>query len=154
HLEILLRAADLIAKERVAPLDRAADRFRVGVDEQARGVEAMPFLRPIRSVHTVAVQLAGAHVGKIAVPDLVVSLAQRDARALDGIIGPAEQTQLEAARVFREDREVDAFAIPVGAERVWVAGPYAHVSDPRGDRGQRSRGARGRSRCRPSASLG
>src|SRR6185312_427251 len=125
--EVLLLAAHLISEQRVAPRDGAADRLGIGIDEQARWIEALSVFGTIRAVHAIAVELSGPDVGEIAMPDLVVALAQCDARALDGIVGTAEEAQLDPRRVFRKDGEVDTFAIPGRAEWVRLAGPDAHV---------------------------
>jgi hypothetical protein len=56
-------------------------------------------------------------------PHLVGALGERDALELPpaGII---ENAQLDALRVFGEQREVNAFAVPGSAARVRAPGPY------------------------------
>ena len=126
-LEVLARAADLVGEQRVAPPDRARDRLRVRVDQQLGGVEAIAVLRIVRSVDAIAVELSGAHVGQIAVPDLIGALAQSDRVRFDVVVFVLEQAELDAGRVLGEDREVDALAVPCGTERIRLAGPDAHV---------------------------
>src|SRR5947207_4235081 len=104
---------DLAAPEARANL--ADDQFRVGVEHQLRCVEAMAVLG--RAVDAIAVQQARASIGQIAVPDEVGALAQLHALEL----APAariEQAELDARGVLREEREVDAGAVPSRAERV------------------------------------
>ena len=74
-----------------------------------------------RTVHTVAIQLAGPDVGQITVPDHVGLLGQRNHQRLGFRLGRIEQAQLYASRMFGEQREVDADAIPGGTE--WVGSP-------------------------------
>ena len=73
------------------------------------GLKRLPVARIVRTVDAVAVELAGPHVGQVAVPDLIGALAQLDLRATR----PrrpcvVEEAQLDAGRVLGEDREVDA----------------------------------------------
>ena len=80
HDEIAARRADAIAVTGVVPDDLAVERAGVGVDEQLVGIEAVAVGRVVGAVDAVAVELAGTHVGQIAVPDLVGVFGQRDAR--------------------------------------------------------------------------
>jgi hypothetical protein len=63
----------------------------------------MSLLRLIRTVHAIAVQLAGPRFGQIAVPDLVGLLAQRDALQL-ATAAVIEQAQLDAVACSRTAR--------------------------------------------------
>jgi hypothetical protein len=126
RLEILLGPADLVGEERIAPLDRPGDRLRVRIDEELRGVEALPLGRGVRSVDAVAVVLSRAHVGQIAVPDLVGALHHRNLLALDGVVGPLEQTELDRRRLLGEERKVDPFAVPRRPGGIRAARPDAH----------------------------
>src|SRR3954468_2411225 len=69
--EILVRAADLVREQRVAPRYRARDRFRVWIDEQLRCIKAVSIVRIVRAVHAVAVELARPDVRQITVPNLI-----------------------------------------------------------------------------------
>ncbi len=126
--QIFLRATDSVAEVRVAPVQRALQVLRVRLDQQLVGVEAVSAGRFIRSVDPVAVQGPRTRLRQVAVPDLVRVLAQLDALQLV-LAGLIEDAQLDFSRVGREQREVDAFAIPCRASGVGLAGP---------DRGDRS----------------
>ena len=126
-LEILEGRADLVGEERIAPLDGAGDRFRVRIDEQLRGIEAVAVGRIVRSVDAIAVELTGADVRQIAVPDLIGPIAKTDLVRLDSVVLAMKQAQLDRGRVFGKEGEVDALAVPRGAERVWFTGQDAHV---------------------------
>src|SRR5207245_2200816 len=63
-----------------------------------------------------------ASIGEIAVPDEVGALAQLDALEL-APSARVEQAELDARRVLREEREVDAGAVPGRAERMSAAAP-------------------------------
>ena len=124
--EVTVRVAGVVAEEHIAPADGAAERAGVRVDEQLRRVEAVAVLGVPGTVDAVAVELAGAEVGKIRMPDEAVALAQRDAVGLARIAGGGEQTEIDGGRVLREESEVDPLAIPRGAERIRHAGPDPH----------------------------
>src|SRR5688500_1962101 len=109
------------------PAHRPGDELRVRVHDQLVWVEAVSRMRRIRSMYAIAVQLPGADVRQVAVPDHVRLLRKRDGERLDLSIHRVEQAQLHARRVFREDGEVDADAVPGGAERVRPAGPDAEM---------------------------
>src|SRR4029078_2112101 len=100
----------------------ADDRFRVRIEQQLLRIEAMALLRLIRTVHAIAVELAGPRFGQVAMTDVIGLLAQRDALQL---APPAiiEQAQLDAFRMLREQREVDALAVPRRTLRKGFTGP-------------------------------
>ncbi|EXI74697.1 MAG: hypothetical protein AW07_01625 [Candidatus Accumulibacter sp. SK-11] len=120
--QILVGTADAVTELGIAPLDGADNRFGVGVEQQLVRIEAVPFLRPIRTMDPVAVQLPGAHFGQIRMPDLIGLLGQLDTLAF---LPPAvvEQAQLDLVRVLREQGEIDPFAIPGSAQRIGLARP-------------------------------
>ena len=119
--EVGARAADPVAVERVVPAQLAGERPGVGVEQQLVRVEAVPGLGRVGAMGAQAVELAGAQVGEVAVPDLVGELRQRDAVGLAPALG-VEQAELDPAGVGGEDRDVDAGAVPGGAERERQAG--------------------------------
>ena len=93
-------------------------------------IEAVPGCRLIRSVDAKAVELAGLQIGKVAVPDLVGPLGQRDPLGFLDRARRIEQAQLDLRRMFREEGEVDARAVPGCAERIRRAAPDTHVKTP------------------------
>src|SRR6185437_5515802 len=124
--EVLALLADGVAVVRVAPADVPDDAPSVGVEQQLVRVEAVAFLRLVRPVHAVAVELTGTCLRKVAVPHEVGTLAQRDALRL-ALAALVEQAQLHLLRVPREEREVHALAVPGGAERMRRALPQLRV---------------------------
>ena len=112
------------AHEAVDPVgvtERAVQRARVGVDEQLVRVEPVPLSRCVGSVHAVAVALPRAESRDVAVPDVVGPGDERVARGLP-LAALVEQAELDAGRVRREQREVDAAVPRDGAERVGAGG--------------------------------
>ena len=130
HGEIFALAADAIAEMTVAPAQIADDRFGVWIEQQLLRVEAKPFRRIVGTVNPVAVAQSGPGVGQIAMPDLIGLLGQLDALDLAPALG-IEHAQLHALGLLREEREVDALAVPCRAQRVRAAGPghEAHRTD-------------------------
>ena len=94
----------------------------------------MPALGIVRSIHAIAIQQSWTRFRQIRVPYLIGALAQGDALYLM----PAtriKNTQLDFLGVGREDREVDTFAVPSGAEGVRAPGPDPHPATPAGRAG-------------------
>src|SRR5512132_1347660 len=97
--EIAVFAADLVGEVGVVPVDLAEQRLGVGVDEQLVGIEAMPPVRSVGAVDTVAVELPRADIREIAVPNIVGVLRQDDARDLLFAV-LVEQAKLDSLGMF------------------------------------------------------
>ena len=110
---------EVVGEEGLAAVDLPVDRLGVGVEQELDGVAAVAGGGVVRTVHAVAVALAGLHVREVDVPDVGVDLGQLDARL--GVV-VLEQAQLDAIGGLREQREVRAGAVELGAERVGLAG--------------------------------
>ena len=57
-LQIRLAVSDLIAEQRIVPVDRAIDRLGVGIEQQLGGIESMPIGRVHRG-HEPGIRSAG-----------------------------------------------------------------------------------------------
>src|SRR5580704_16462115 len=95
---------------------------RVRVEQKLVRVKAMPLLRRVGAVHAVAVECPGPDPSDVTVPDLVRVLGKADARRL-ALARLVEQAYLDLARMRREQRKIDAFAVPGRAQRPWQAFP-------------------------------
>src|SRR5688572_27331393 len=62
--EILLRVADLVAEDRIVPMQRPADSVGVWIEQKLVGVETQAFLRLVRSVNPIAVQVPRFRIRK------------------------------------------------------------------------------------------
>ena len=120
--QVQLRVGGVVAEVRIAPAHPPRQQPRIRFDQQFVGIEAVAALRIVRAVAAIAVQQAGTRLGQVAVPDLVGVFVQRDALHFVPT-GGIEEAQLHLGRVFREQRKVDAFAIPGGAARIGIARP-------------------------------
>ncbi len=120
--QVFAGRADPVAEMGVGPAERSEQRLGVGVDQQLVGVEAVAGGRLVGAVDPVAVERAGARFRQIAVPDLVRVFRQRHPVDLAGA-GLVEQAQLDPGRIGREQGEIDAEAVPGGAERIGTARP-------------------------------
>src|SRR5688572_4689846 len=86
----------------------------------------MAVLRLIRTIDTIAIKLPGPRFRQIAMPDAIGLLGQLDSLQF----APAarvEQTQLNLARVLREQREVHSLAIPGRPQ--WIGPPRPYCGD-------------------------
>ena len=93
-----IRVAEVVAEQRLVPVDLAFDGLGVGVEQQLVRVEPLAALRVVVAVHAVAVALAGADRRQVRVPDVRIDIDQIDAGLLAAV---AEETQLDAGRRLR-----------------------------------------------------
>ena len=112
-------AAKGVRKDRLLPVDAAADGARVGIDQQLRGIAAHTLCRVPRTVHAIAVTLPRADATEVPVPAERAALRQVESLLVSRFV---EETQLDALSRFGEQREVRAAPIPARAERKRVAG--------------------------------
>ena len=120
--EVLAPAADPVAEMGVAPMELADQLLGVGVEQQLVMIEAVARLRVVGAVDAIAVELARADVGQVAVPDLVGVLGQHDPLQL-ALAAGIEQAELDLLGIGAEQGEVDAPAIEGGAQRIGGTGP-------------------------------
>ncbi len=114
---------EVVAEERLVPLDLAVRRLGVGVEQQLVGVAAQAPLGLVGPVHPVAVALPGLDLWQEAVPHVRVDLGELDARLVAVLV---EQTQLDALGHLAEQREVGAAAVERRTERVSGSWPDVH----------------------------
>ncbi|MNU90348.1 hypothetical protein D3C71_802130 [compost metagenome] len=113
--QVLVTMAHGVAEQRRRPLQLAHHLPGVGVQQQLVAVETVPGLGRVRAVHAIAVALARAGVGQVAVPYLVGVLGQDDPLHLTPPL--VEQAQLHAGGMAAVEREVDAHPVPGRAQR-------------------------------------
>jgi hypothetical protein len=106
----------------VAPTEFADHRLRVRIEQQLVVVEAVAARRVVWPVAAVSIKLPRSDIGKIAVPDLVGVLGQRDPRVFTAR-HRVEQAELDPFGMRREDGEVDPLAVPSCAARIGKPGP-------------------------------
>ena len=113
-----LGLAGAVAEERVVPADAAGDRLRVGIEKNLGRIEAVPLGRRVRAVDAVAVEQTGPRFGQIDVPDLVAALRDGDPSDFARGVRRVEEAEVDRRRVLAEEGEIDARAVPGGAQRV------------------------------------
>ena len=128
--QVLLGVPDRVPVQGVAPSDGPADGLGVRVDQELVRVEPVALLRLVRSVDPVAVQLPGAGVGKVTMPDQVRPLPDGDPLRLDRIVVVIEQAQLDPSGVLGEQGEVHPLAVPGRPLRIWHSRPDPHHGRP------------------------
>jgi hypothetical protein len=119
--EVAARRADVIAVNRVGPAQLSGQAPGVGVQQQLVRIEPVALFRRIGAIGAEAVELAGASMRQIAVPDLVGAFRQRIARQLLAARG-VEQAEVHAFGIGREHRKIDAQTVKGRAERVGGSG--------------------------------
>src|ERR1700716_2004625 len=114
--KIALGRTDGIAKQGIVPLQLSNDLLAIGVEKKLVVVEAVTRRRRIGAVHAVAIDLTRPSVRKIAVPNLVGIF--RKFYALDLLLAfEIEKAELHLGGVGREQREIDAKAVPGRSQR-------------------------------------
>jgi hypothetical protein len=105
---------------RIVPAQVPVEGLGVGVDEQLVVVEPVPAFRIVGAVDPIAIELAGAHIREVAVPDLVRVFRQRHPVGL-ALAFRIEEAEFDLLGVRGEQREIDAAAVPGRAKRIGQA---------------------------------
>ncbi len=108
--------AMIVTIDRAGVIETAMYGVRIGIDEQFGRVEAESDFGPVGTVDPVAVRLAGRETGDIAVPDVAGPFRKEYPVGFVRIVGTGEQTELDGGGMDGVKREVDALAVPMGAE--------------------------------------
>ncbi len=122
----------LVAEQGGVPLELSDGLPGVGVEQQLVGIEAVAGGRLVGAMDAVTVDRARSRIRQIAVPDLVGVLRQHDALDL-ALAGGVEQAELDFCRMRREQGEIDAQAIPRGAERMGQTFRESRTAQGRGN---------------------
>jgi hypothetical protein len=120
--EVVAPVADGVAEHRVAPAQASDDVAGIRIEQQLGRIEAMAFFGLVGTVHAITVQPSRPSLGQVAMPDVIGVFAHLDALGFAPPIG-AEQAQLHLLGMLGEEREVDPFAVPCGAQGVRAARP-------------------------------
>src|SRR5271155_4991400 len=113
---------DSVSEVRVTPTDSSLNLLAVGVEQKFVVIKSVPLLRSVGAKHAVPVQLAGTHLGQVAVPDHVCLLGKRNAEDFT-FASNVEQAKFNFLRVLRVESEVHALTVPRGSQRIRPAGP-------------------------------
>ena len=108
----------------VVQVQSPVELLGVGVEQQLVMVEAVADLRFVRTGHAIAVQGARPQARDVTVPDLIGVFGQDQPFDLT-LARRVEQAEFDLFGMGGEEREIDALAIPVGAERIRFAWPHA-----------------------------
>ncbi len=112
--------AEVVAEDRLVPVDLAVDRLRVRVQKKLGRITPQPLGGFVRAVDPIPVSLAGADARQETVVDEGVGFLQFDPGL--GVV-LVEQAQLDLLGNLGEDREIGAGAIVGGTERIGAARP-------------------------------
>ena len=126
--------AQLVTPHAVRPLRLPGNAFRVRIEQDLVGIEAMPLCRLVGAVDPVTVDLVRQDVGQIAVPNQIGALGHGNAAGFLVGVRRVEQAQLHLRGVFRVQGEVHAAAVPGRPQGIGAAGPHSRFSwHPSGD---------------------
>ncbi len=112
--------AEVVAEQRLVPLEVAVDRLRVRVDQQLVGIAPLSCGRIVGPVHPVAVALTRLDGRQKAVPDEAVHFVQRHPGL--GAVG-VEEAEFHLLGDLAEYRKVGARAVVGRAQRVGPSRP-------------------------------
>ena len=111
---------EVVAEQRLVPVEDAVDRLGVGIQQQLVRVATVAGFGVVGPVHAIAVTLARLDIGHEAVPDERVHLGQGDPGL---VVIRVEQAQLNTLGDLAEQREVGAGAVVGGAKRIGLTAP-------------------------------
>jgi hypothetical protein len=121
-----MRRVNPIAIQGIMPLQAAHNSFGIRIEEELVRIEAVTGFRGVWSVHAVPVQLPGAEVGKIDMPDVVGALRHENPAVFIPAVRRIEQAQFHPGSMFRKQRKVDPFPIPGCSKGIRLARPDVH----------------------------
>jgi len=115
--------SELESQTTTRPTHGSSDDLGVGIEDELVGIESIAHCGAQRTVHAVAVELAGkerradirGHTMSVCSGSEIVTDSTSAFRRL-------EQAQFDPRRVFRKHGEVDADTVPCGAQRIRSAG--------------------------------
>ncbi len=76
-----------------------------------------------RTVHAVAVELTGEHVGKVDVPDFIGIFLEREPMRFLLRVDGVEKAELDLGRILREEGEIHPGSVPGSAQGIRMAWP-------------------------------
>jgi hypothetical protein len=127
--EVRVRVAShRIAKEDLVSPHPPRNRFGVGIEEQFGWIEAMAFLRSIRSVDAIAIALPWPELGHIPVPHLISAGREWQAETLMGTLRRVKEAEVHACGMSREQGKIHPSAIPGSAQGVRISRSNVHQS--------------------------
>ena len=121
-----VRVAEVVAEQRLVPVDLAAGGLGVGVEQQLVRVAPQPARGVPGTVDAVAVALPRLHRRQVAVPDERVDLGELDPLLRELRALAVDEAQLDPLGHLAEQREVGAAAVERRAQRVGRSGPGLH----------------------------
>jgi len=84
--QIGVGVVDLVAIEAIVPAQRPPEGKRVRIEHDLVGVEAVSLSGIVGTIDAVAIELSGAHVGQIGMPDGAGTLGQGERRGGLGVV--------------------------------------------------------------------
>ncbi len=119
---------EAIPKNGGRPVDGTVNRPRVGVDKEFCRVESVAFLRGIRSIDAIAVNLAWPHPRHVTMPDMGRLLPQTDAPTFLAGGWVFEKAEIHRRGILREKGEVRSLTVPRRSQRIGPARPELEAS--------------------------
>jgi hypothetical protein len=121
-------ASHRITKEDLVSPHPPRNRFGVGIEEQFGRIEAMAFLRNIRSVDAIAIALPWPELGHIPVPHLIGAGGEWQAETLMGTLRRVKEAEVDTRGMRGEQGKIHPGAIPGGAQGVRMSRSDVHQS--------------------------
>ena len=91
----------------------AAQRARVGIEQQLGGVEAMPTLRGVGTVHAIAVELAGSDPPHVGAPDIGPVPRRAGPATTSGGVGGGRRTDRARRRWRARTKSAKSAPVPL-----------------------------------------
>ncbi len=118
-----VRIAEVVGEERLGPMERAVNGFRVRIEQELVRIAPVASGRIEWAVHPIAVSLTGLHARKERVPDEAVHV-----RKVEPLLGAlsVEQAQLDSFGDLTEQREIGAGTVVGRAQGIRRSRPDLH----------------------------
>jgi hypothetical protein len=111
---------ELIPEDWGLPVHASANGLGIGVNQQLGRIAPESFLRLVRAVDPVAIQLTWSEGRQVSMPDMASHLSKSNTFSLRFRVSVVKQTQFDFLGGFRIDGEIHTFAVPSSAQRIGI----------------------------------
>src|SRR5438270_12148745 len=120
--KVFMAASDFVTEKRVVPPHAILNLPGIRIEQKFVTVKAQPFGWIVRTMHSISIYETWASFRQITVPTLVGIFRHQNAICFTPSRG-IEKTQLDFFRALGKEREIHAFAVPGGSQRIRFTRP-------------------------------
>src|SRR4029077_5082520 len=116
--QIFSRTAQGVREHFRSPKYFSGNCSGVRIDNDFGGIKSVTFLRCVRPVHSIAVELARLSIRQKQMPDMIGLFSKTDSDVLPVRFRLIEEAKIDSRRVFRVDSEVDTGPSPCRSQGI------------------------------------